>query len=172
MTYFADLSPYTYRSGPDIVALRPGPPPFRAIQSTAPRINVGWLGRFHRYRSGTVPEDTLDALLNVISHQLINVMRGTHGCHLCPTTGPGRTHLDWHGRTVSTGNGEIRIPTADGSHFAAPTLIGHYVAAHLYCPPPAFVQALHDYCHTSADDLALGWIPTLPSASQEPTRHV
>lgn len=168
MTYFADLSPYTYRSGSDVVSLRPGPPPFRVIQSAAPRINVGWLGRFHRRRTGTVPEGTLGALLDVISSQMVNITRGIHGCHMCSAS---TRRLDWNGRTVLMGNGEIRIPAVDGSLFAAPTLIGHYVAAHRYLPPAAFVHALNDYCRTTPDDLALGWTLTPPPVSRQPTSH-
>lgn len=169
MSYFADMSAYTYHSGPDIASIRPGPPYFRSIETTAPRVNVGWLGRFHRHRSGTgaVPADTLEVLLLVISSQMINITRGTHNCHLCQPAHPGAMRLDWHGRTVSMGNGEIRIPSADGSLFAAPTLIGHYVAAHDYRPPAAFVHALIQYCDASSDDLALGWIPTCTLAGLE-----
>jgi len=73
--------------------------------------------------------------------------------------------LEWRGHSVSMGNGEIRVPAADGSLFAAPTLIGHYVAVHGYLPPAEFLYALNTYIRTKPDDLALGWIPMSWKAS-------
>ncbi|WP_338285215.1 hypothetical protein [Luteolibacter sp. LG18] len=42
----------------------------------------------------------------------------------------------------SLGNGEIRVRGADGVIYGAPTLIYHYVVAHDYLPPAAFIEAV------------------------------
>jgi hypothetical protein len=158
VTYFADLSPYAYTSGPDVISLDT-PPYSRQVDATRPRANVGWLDHTHRFTAGTVTAEVANALLDVISHQRVSVMRGFHTCPFCPRDpDPGPLPLDHQGRTAWMGNGEIRIPAADGALFAAPTLIGHYVIAHRYRPPAAFTDALTAYRHAT-DDLALGWIP-------------
>lgn len=159
MTYFADLSPYAYTSGPDVISLD-APPYFRQVDAARPHVNIGWLDHTQRFTAGTVTAEVANALLDVISHQGINVMRGFHTCPFCPHDPDSRPlRLDHRGRTAWMGNGEIRIPAADGALFAAPTLIGHYVTTHRYLPPAAFTDALTAYRHT-ADNLALGWIPS------------
>ena len=45
-------------------------------------------------------------------------------------------------RPVWLGNGEIRVTGEDGTVYAAPTMIAHYVAEHHYLPPQEFVDAV------------------------------
>lgn len=63
---------------------------------------------------------------------------GLHRCSWCD--GPA-TPLRSDGRAL-WGTGEIRVRGADGTVYVAPTLIAHYVDAHRYLPPPAFIDAV------------------------------
>jgi len=165
--YFEDLTAYGYRDGPDVVSLHDrtdrSSPPFLAVEPTAPRINVGWLGghrrfgRRTRFPTGHSSDDVIDALIDVIAAQAVNVTRGFHRCEYCPSKrADAQLQFVHRGRTVPLGNSEIRVPAAGASVFAAPTLIGHYVRDHRYCPPPAFTDALMAFRHGTAD-LARGW---------------
>jgi hypothetical protein len=42
---------------------------------------------------------------------------------------------------IRLGNGEIRVPGANGLVYAAPTLICHYIDEHEYGPPEDFLHA-------------------------------
>jgi hypothetical protein len=48
------------------------------------------------------------------------------------------------------GNGEIRVRGADGTLYAAPSLIAHYIAEHSYLPPGGFIEAIHQAARTAA----------------------
>lgn len=157
MTYFPDLSPYFFLGGLDRVTV-PAPEFSREVPIVVRRLNVGWLDDIHPHATGPVPEETLEALRSIIAHQKINMTRGVHRCEFCPADSPPPTHVDAEGQTRPVAIGEIRIPAADGSLYAAPMLIGHYVEAHRYLPPAGFLRAIDDYFRTSRDNLALGWI--------------
>ncbi|WP_370364360.1 hypothetical protein [Catenulispora sp. GP43] len=137
--------------------------PFRIVEPTGPRLNIGWLGdrgRFGRrkpFATGPVSDDVIDAVIDVTEAQAVNVTRGFHRCGYCPSGGAdGLLRFLHRGRTVLLGNGEIRVPAADGSVFAAPTLIGHYIRDHHYSPPVVFTDGLLAFRHATAD-LAEGW---------------
>jgi hypothetical protein len=42
---------------------------------------------------------------------------------------------------VWLGSAEIRVQGADGTLYAAPNLVIHYMTAHHYCPPEEFCRA-------------------------------
>jgi len=145
--YFEDLTAYGYHDGPDVVSLHDrtdrSSPPFLAVEPTAPRINVGWLGgqrrfgRRTRFPTGHSSDDVIDALIDVIAAQAVNVTRGFHRCEYCPSKrADAQLQFVHRGRTVPLGNSEIRD--------------------HRYCPPPAFTDALMAFRHGTAD-LARGW---------------
>jgi len=50
--------------------------------------------------------------------------------------------MQFDGREVALGNGEVRVRAPDGRWYAAPTLVAHYVAVHGYLPPAPFVGAV------------------------------
>ncbi|MEZ0112057.1 hypothetical protein ABH920_006076 [Catenulispora sp. EB89] len=155
--YFPDLSPYGYRRGLDSIPM-PAPEFSREVAVVTWRLNVGWLDDIHPHAIGPVPEETLEALQSIIAHQNVNKTRGFHKCELCPADSPSLTYVDAQGESHYLANGEIRIPAADGSLYAAPKLVGHYVEAHQYLPPAGFLSAVDDYFRASRDNLALGWI--------------
>lgn len=76
----------------------------------------------------------IDAL-KVLSGAYDNQMRGVHHCEFCSTErpvilgGPARDTQVW------LGSAEIRAQGADGTLYAAPNLVIHYITEHRYCPP-------------------------------------
>lgn len=124
MPYFPDLSPYGFLTSPHEVS---------------PNVlNVGWLSRPHPFNRGTVGERMLETLLRLCSSP-VRLTRGFHHCEFCKVF-PVSMPVD--GMNISLGNGEIRLLAGNGKTYAAPTLICHYIAAHGYCPPQEFLNAL------------------------------
>ncbi|MBM7775869.1 hypothetical protein JOD54_006073 [Actinokineospora baliensis] len=131
MTEYADLSRYEYWDSAD----EESPP--------AKTLNVGWLGD----ALPSVPEEPdpvlVSALVRLAQSHRVRQTRGSHGCRLCPTRDRGirvETEESPTG-SVHLGSAEIEVRGTDGTVYAAPTLIAHYVAAHHYRPPGAFVEA-------------------------------
>ena len=126
VTYYPDLSAYDY--SPDQGDL----------------INVGWLGVGHEFPTGDVSTDIRNSLIE-LAYESRNVMRGFHYCEFCdeesPITVEGSTS-DGHYFRTFLGTGEIRIHTASGRAYAAPTLLVHYIDAHQYLPPAEFIAAV------------------------------
>jgi hypothetical protein len=95
-------------------------------------LNVGWLGPAHglpRERDDPMLESDVE-LLRGASQRRSNVMLGWHECHWCGYGDP------------LVGNGEYHYYAPGGEIYAAPAMILHYVEAHGYRPPPAFVNLL------------------------------
>lgn len=133
MTWFEDLSPYTYCENV-------WTPPGTAAAPTA--VNVGWLDGVHPFATADPRPELVEALLR-LCRKRVNVMRVMHRCELCAEPELGIVEqID--GETIHLGNTEIRVIAADGTLYAAPTLIAHYVAEHHYLPPTAFVTAAMD----------------------------
>lgn len=128
MTFIADLTPYDYYPGaPEALA-------------------VGWLDESEHFASGTCPPDVRNRLRE-LSAAPVRLMRGIHYCQFCERTAAPpnllRAEINlFEPLDVAFGNGEIWITATDGTNYAAPALIAHYVDAHAYLPPTAFVEAL------------------------------
>ena len=120
MAYYADLSPYTYTPG------------------HGPMLNVGWLAAGKAYERGPVPYEFATAL-HRLAQSPVNLCRGFHVCDLC--TPPSTEYYNvWS--TLRRGSGEVRVSSASGVVYAAPTLVWHYVAEHQYLPPREFINAV------------------------------
>lgn len=117
--WFEDLTPYAY---------------LQAAASSAPALNVGWLENGHPFSSGGLPPDAVERLAHLVEFGATNATRGMHFCDLCAVTDDDASRA-W-------GHAEIRVVGADGTRYAAPTLIHHYVSVHNYQPPRPFVDAL------------------------------
>lgn len=104
-------------------------------------LSVGWLDVGHDFSVGPVAGD---AFVTLVRH-LSNAWQpfATAGMHRCPfcrfTGGPGSLHLDGH--TVALGNTLLLVPAKDAL-YVAPSLIAHYIDAHGYRPPDAFMHAV------------------------------
>ncbi|MEF9903736.1 DUF7919 family protein [Streptomyces sp. P9-A2] len=123
MARYPDLTPYSYS------------------ESDREMLNVGWLARWRGYPRGIVDERVVDAL-KVLSATYDNQMRGIHHCAFCGTDRPvvlGGPTLDTE---VWLGSAEIRVRGADGTLYAAPNLVIHYITEHQYRPPEEFCRAV------------------------------
>ncbi|GAA0964668.1 hypothetical protein [Actinocorallia libanotica] len=94
------------------------------------RLNVGWLEAGRPYFTGPVPAAAVERLEAIREIQWMNQCLGTHECDLCPP------------EEAPEGNGEVRIPGPPGVAYAAPVLVAHYITAHGYRPPQAFIDAV------------------------------
>jgi hypothetical protein len=121
MTWFADLTPYTYHI------------------KNHPAVNVGWLDRGHPFEKELPSDELIKHLLfltegeyNAITHHFM----GSHECHFCERAVPTNIGL-WR-----SGNGTLLVTGKDGTQYAAPKLIYHYVLEHHYKPPQEFIDAV------------------------------
>ena len=127
VTYIPDLAPYDYYHGaPEALA-------------------VGWLDSSMPFETGACPQEARDRLVQ-LAEQPVRLMRGYHYCQFCEADAPPARRLREDIRLneapdVAHGNGEIWLTTPDGTNYAAPALIGHYIDAHEYLPPAAFIDA-------------------------------
>jgi hypothetical protein len=126
VTYFDDLAPCTYL----------GP-------SRGCALAVGWLEAGHDYAHGRVEPDIVAALARLFEHAWEPVTtHGWHDCSLCarqPEDGPITREIA--GQRELLGVKNLLVPFR-GVIYAAPSLIIHYIEAHGYRPPDAFVEAL------------------------------
>lgn len=108
--------------------------------SSVPVLSVGWLDAGVDFERALPSEAMLDRLWRFC---LVHVApsRGIHRCPFCESPLANVTERD--GVQVLLGSAEIRVFGKNGSPvFAAPNLVFHYVAAHHYLPPVAFIEAL------------------------------
>ncbi len=126
MTYFADLSTYTYREAPD---------------RSLPTLNVGWLDGEHEYPTRAPDEGLVEALWGLCA-VLVVPLRGFHACEVCGTTDHGPLSATRTGVTRKLGFAEIRVfDEVRSVVYAAPNMVFHYVTRHHYDPPAAFKEA-------------------------------
>jgi len=122
MAYFQDLSEYVYLHR----FRRPGTK------------NIGWLDLTHEFMRATPSDDLLTKIWNFCKISTAQT-RGLHSCEVC---GDGK-YTDRNGEKLLLGSSEIRVFSEDGTIYAAPTLIYHYISAHNYCPPSEFLAAVN-----------------------------
>lgn len=127
--WFEDLTPYAYCAHPEY-ASAPGPV-----------LNVGWLENGHAFPTGVVPSSVVERIRLLVDHASTRAMRGLHYCDLCP---PGDEDLEWSDPRLNyvRSSAEIIAVGADGTRYAAPVLVYHYVVAHQYRPPQVFIDAV------------------------------
>jgi hypothetical protein len=128
VTFIPDLAPYDYHPG------APG------------ALAVGWLDQSEPLITGACPDDVRDRL-EELSHAPVGLTRGYHYCQFCLlTAGPPRLlRADirlYEPPDVARGNGEIWLTAPDGTKYAAPALIAHYIDEHDYLPPSSFIEAV------------------------------
>lgn len=121
MTYYPDLSPYTYDS------------------SDEKMLNIGWLSREHPFNTGIAPPGLVDSLTEM-ARESVNVQRGMHFCELCPDFQTARENTSRG--NVFIGSGEIRITDHGGITYVSPAMVVHYVEQHNYLPPADYCRAV------------------------------
>jgi hypothetical protein len=115
MSYFADLTPYTY---------------CQSDEDPPGTVNIGWLDRDHPFPTGP-SSNGFRAKLALLCQRRVKITRGFHPCCFC--NGPKDP--------IPTSNAEMRV-AGNGRVYAAPSLIFHYVTAHNYRPPDEFIAAV------------------------------
>lgn len=129
--YYRDLSPYTYHRE------------LEGIESTdySKHVSVGWLDSKFTFPTGDAPPDFLEKLFLLCLKPLAET-RGFHSCNLCKNPNYlAQTIAERNGVVCYLGNGEVHVASFDRV-YVAPTLIYHYVSAHLYLPPGEFIDAV------------------------------
>lgn len=100
---------------------------------------VGWLRRRQAFDTGPVPDDFPAALLEFcLDRHTVCARPATFACPFCSQR---VEPMELDGGTVHFGVAEIRVIGQDDI-FASPTLVHHYVTAHQYRPPNAFIRAV------------------------------
>lgn len=113
VAFYRDLSPCGY---------------FRGTEG--PLVAVGWLDPRHEFPTGDVAPAFVETVRGLTAHAWQPCLyRGLHRCELCPPEEAPAEHRN------------LFVP-GDGVVFASPVLIVHYVEAHGYAPPSAFVAAV------------------------------
>ena len=122
MTFFTDLSPYSYDSS----------------AATGSVLNVGWLDARFGYPQGDVPPEFIERLWAFCRVPTL-VTFGFHVCDLCHGSTRTPVKAVRGSESILLGFSEIRVFGADGKVYAAPNLIYHYVTEHGYRPPEEFI---------------------------------
>jgi hypothetical protein len=133
VAYYEDLSGYTY---------------FANDKSGAK--NVGWLERGHEFERASPINETLDILWSFCKIRVMQT-RGWHQCDICVER-KQVTHARRNGLRLWLGTAEVRVFAADGTPYAAPDLVYHYVRAHNYLPPEEFLLALREGPRPPSED--------------------
>lgn len=125
--YFEDLTPCRYHPGP-----------LDAARWRVPLLAIGWLEHPHDFVRGAAPLSLVRKLEGLViaageAHPHYS-FRGLHHCSICEATSSGN-----EGLLSSYIN--MLIPGA-GVIYAAPAGIVHYIEAHSYLPPSAFIEAV------------------------------
>jgi hypothetical protein len=122
--YYQDLTPYQYIS----------------VEKDPPTLNIGWLDNTHPYPQGQASAPFV-ARLWLFCQSPVNQTRGYHACQFCaePSFGVRFQHGD---EECWLGSAEIRVFSLEGTAYAAPDMVYHYVVDHHYLPPEEFVRSV------------------------------
>jgi hypothetical protein len=155
MAYFEDLSEYSYL---DSYFYRPRTK------------NIGWLDATHEVPKSAPTDDELD-LVWAYCKTSIAQTRGVHDCEMCPVA--TSYYVKRNDEPLLLGTSEIRVFGTDGTIYAAPTLIYHYISVHHYKPPDEFLLALREGPRPPSEEyfdrlreLDLEWRPTSAPATK------
>ena len=162
MTYFRDLTPYSYGAA--------------GCAESGAR-NVGWLTADVDFPTLSLDSQFVDRLWRFCKVS-VGQTRGFHKCELCSSREAHVARRD--GEELLLGSAEIRVVSSQGRLFAAPNLIYHYVASHNYSPPPEFVLAVlqglcppEDGYYEMLSTFGLNWSKTrIPEQVGKPFRFV
>ena len=102
-------------------------------------VHVGWLDGIHEFSKGDVPA-ALIGKMEDLAKMPVELYRGFHVCEICRSA-------------KATSNGEIRVKHGDVT-YAAPIGIIHYIEAHGYRPPVAFLDAIEEAANHPTEPLS------------------
>lgn len=125
MTYFPDMSSYTYN-------------PNEILEGS---VNIGWLSPAHNFQKSIPSQEFLEKLLKFCAYSY-SLARGVHYCELCSKYNEDSFEVAYNGKSITLGAAEIRAIGINQVIYCAPNLIHHYVRDHNYAPPAEFVEAI------------------------------
>lgn len=123
MTYFEDLTEYTYG------------------RAKRKMLNVGWIDSSQKFPTGKVSREFILNLMS-LKNMRVAVMRGFHTCPFCEHEEPDQWDSQWFNEFAS--HSEIRVRGQDNQIYTSPSLITHYVTKHHYLPPAEYIQAIEE----------------------------
>jgi hypothetical protein len=125
MAFFHDLTPYTY---------------LKSAKDYGIALNVGWLSGGQPYAHGNVSEEFLN---NLWLHCKVPVhtTRGLSPCEISQEC-VYPVVAEFNMESLRLGSAEIRVLAREGTIFAAPDMIFHYITVHRYLPPNKFLDAV------------------------------
>ena len=135
MSYFEDLTPYSYYH----------------LGISDNTLNIGWLGREQPYNRGEVQEDILASLWEFLHYRMLR-LRGFHVCEFCTSSHNGPLPIERNYEILHLGTSEIRVIGNNKKIYAAPDLIYHYIAEHSYRPPEEFLEAVEKGPRPSSEE--------------------
>lgn len=116
--------------------LSPWSDPVLGIEGLA----VGWLDAERPFGRGQVTATEFGRLAALLRDPWQPaVAAGRHTCPFCLFTG-GPASVVWEGRSILLGTNNLFVPAE--VLYVAPSLILHYVDAHMYRPPEVFLDAV------------------------------
>lgn len=103
--------------------------PYNYHHYSEKELNVGWLQKEQPFSVGECPEGFIEKL-KVYSEQdnIIFQTKGFHSCEFCQDN--------------KFSSNEMRVVGEDGSVYASPYMIIHYIEEHKYLPPQKFIDAV------------------------------
>lgn len=125
MSYFADLTPYTYGPGFD-------------VQNRDHAVNIGWLDEHHEFEKGLLPKNFIEKFERLA--KITDQTKGWHECPWCDCTyinGAGNKCIDREKTGTFT-----YVVSVDGVDYCCPALIKHYITEHQYLPPQEFIDVI------------------------------
>ncbi|MGD9007268.1 MAG: hypothetical protein PVG41_05070 [Desulfobacteraceae bacterium] len=125
MSYFVDLTPYSYYH----------------LGISDNTLNIGWLDREHAYARGKVQDEIVEILWEFLRYRVLR-MRGFHICDFCTSPFNGPLPVERNNEIIHLGTSEIRVIGENNKIYAAPDLIYHYIIVHSYKPPDEFLEAV------------------------------
>ena len=123
MTYFPDLSLYSYQSSYMASGL----------------LNIGWLSSDYPFSKAVPSREFVDRLHLFCEVSFVQT-RGLHLCDFCLGQQHGEIIITSSGLLL--GGAEIRVLDESGVIYCAPNLVYHYVQEHHYSPPIEFEKAV------------------------------
>lgn len=103
--------------------------PYNYSHYCTKELNVGWLQKGQPFTIGKVPEGFLEKLQTYLTSDFtVFHYMGDHDCEFC--------------NKRESASCEIRTVSIDGTVYAAPELIKHYIESHGYLPPQEFIDSV------------------------------
>jgi len=131
VTYLMDLSPCWYLDEDGSLGL----------------VSVGWLSKEHDFARGCIPPEFRERLVALMGDTYCpSLFLGSHLCDFCAPVNAHPFDLSY-----PHGCANLLVPGPDVI-YACPALIVHYIDAHGYQPPDAFVMAVLQ-CPTVASEM-------------------